>query len=46
MAAAKVVRIGNHKARLGHALRAIRARMGLTLAETGARTGDIEVLAR
>lgn len=39
MAAAKIVRTGNHKARLGHALRAIRARMGLTLAETGARTG-------
>lgn len=33
------VRPASHKARLGRALRTIRTRMGLTLAETSARTG-------
>ena len=36
---AAAARIGSHKARLGHALRGIRARMGLILAEASARTG-------
>ena len=39
MAAAARIGIGSHKARLGHALRGIRARLGFTLAETSARTG-------
>ena len=39
MAATARIGIGSHKARLGHALRGIRARLGFTLAETSARTG-------
>jgi transcriptional regulator with XRE-family HTH domain len=39
MASLSDVRPGSHKARLGRALRTIRARMRLTLAETSARTG-------
>jgi transcriptional regulator with XRE-family HTH domain len=34
-----VARTARHKARLGHALRTIRSRLRLTLAETSARTG-------
>ena len=34
-----VARTASHKARLGHALRTIRSRLSLTLAEASARTG-------
>ena len=39
MAWLSVVRTASHKARLGQALRTIRSRLRLTLAETSARTG-------
>lgn len=39
MASLSAVRTASHKARLGHALRTIRSRLGLTLAQTSARTG-------